>query len=56
MKSKNIIDHSQKTLGAAVASSILAAALMSAPGTASAGSSAASKERCADIVKGGQNT
>ncbi len=52
MKTKNIIEHSQKTLGSAVATSVLAAALMAAPTVATA----ASSERCADIVKGGKNT
>lgn len=52
MKTQKVIEHSQKSLGTAVASSILAAALMSAPTVASA----ASSERCADIVKGGKNT
>ena len=52
MKSQKIINQSQKTLGAAVASSILTAALMAVPTVASA----ASTERCADIVKGGKNT
>ncbi len=52
MKSQKILKQSQKTLGAAVASSILTAALMAAPTVASA----ASTERCADIVKGGKNT
>ena len=52
MKSKNIIEHSQKTLGSAVAASVLAAALMAAPTVASA----AKSERCADVVKGGKNT
>lgn len=42
----------EKTLGAAVASSVLAAALMSVSGVASA----AKSERCGDIVKGGKNT
>jgi len=42
----------QKTLGAAVASSVLAAALM----TTSTVASAAKSERCGDIVKGGKNT
>lgn len=46
------LQKSPKILGSAVASSILAAALMSAPTVASA----ASKERCADVVKGGKNT
>lgn len=52
MKTKKLIDHSPKTLGTAIASSVLAAALMAAPTVASA----ASNERCADIVKGGKNT
>lgn len=42
----------QKTLGAAVATSVLTAALMSVSPVASA----ASTERCGDIVKGGSNT
>jgi len=45
-------DKSQKTLGAALATSVLATALMSASPIASA----ASTERCADIVKGGKNS
>jgi len=45
-------EKTHKTLGSAVASSVLAAALMSAPSIASA----ASTERCADVVKGGKNT
>jgi len=45
-------NKSQKTLGAAVATSVLAAALM----TASPVASAKSTERCGDIVKGGKNT
>lgn len=45
-------NKTQKTLGAAVASSVLAAALMGASATASA----ASTERCADMVKAGSNT
>ena len=53
MKTKNIIEHSQKTVGAAFATSVLAAALMAVPTIASAGSDT---ERCADIVKGGSNT
>ena len=52
MKTKKIIEHSQKSLGSAVATSVLAAALMAAPSVASA----AKSERCADIVKGGKNT
>lgn len=42
----------QKTLGAAVATSVLTAALMSVSPVAAAKST----ERCADIVKGGKNT
>lgn len=45
-------NKAKTTLGAAVASSVLAAALMGASATASA----ASTERCADVVKGGKNT
>ena len=42
----------EKTLGAAVATSVLAAALLGSSTVASA----ASSERCADVVKGGKNT
>ena len=42
----------EKTLGSALATSVLAAAIISMPNIASA----ASSERCADIVKGGKNT
>ena len=42
----------QKTLGAAVATSVLTAALMSVSPVAAAKST----ERCGDIVKGGKNT
>jgi len=42
----------QKTLSSALATSVLATALMSAAPIASA----ASTERCADIVKGGKNS
>jgi uncharacterized membrane protein len=52
MKTRKLIDQSQKSIGAAVASSVIAAALMAAPTVASA----ASSERCANIVKGGMNT
>ena len=52
MKTEKIIDKSSKSLGVAVASSVLTAALMSASPVASA----ASHEKCADIVKGGKNT
>ena len=52
MKNQKLINKSQKSLGAAVATSVLATALMSASTVASA----ASTERCADVVKGGKNT
>jgi len=52
MKTDKIIEKSPKTLGAAVASSVLAAALMAASPMASA----ASHEKCADVVKGGKNS
>ena len=45
-------NKTQKTLGAAVATSVLAAALMATSPVASAKST----ERCGDIVKGGKNT
>jgi uncharacterized membrane protein len=45
--------QTQKTLGAALATSVLAAAMMGTSGLASA---APSTERCADIVKGGSNS
>ena len=45
-------NKAKKTLGAAVASSVLAAALMGASATASA----ASTERCGDVTKAGKNT
>jgi len=45
-------NKSQKTLGSAVATSVLAAALMATSPVASAKST----ERCGDIVKGGKNT
>lgn len=44
--------QSQKTMGAALATTVLATALMSVSPVASA----ASKERCADVVKGGKNS
>ncbi|MCH2191102.1 MAG: DUF2282 domain-containing protein [Gammaproteobacteria bacterium] len=44
--------NNEKTLSAAVATSILATALMSV----SPAASASSTERCADVVKGGKNT
>ena len=52
MKNEKLINKSQKSLGAALATSVLATALMSASTVASA----ASTERCADVVKGGKNT
>jgi len=52
MKHQKRAEKSQKTLGAAVATSVLAAAMMSVSPVASA----AKSERCADIVKGGKNT
>jgi uncharacterized membrane protein len=52
MKNQKIINNSSKTLGAAIATSILATALLGASSVASA----ASTERCADIVKGGKNS
>jgi uncharacterized membrane protein len=51
MKTKKFIDQSQNTFSAAVASSVLAAAVLAMPSVASA----ASTERCADVVKGGKN-
>ncbi len=51
MKKTNVNNKSTKALGAALASSVLATALMSVTPVASA----ASSERCADIVKGGKN-
>jgi len=45
------VKNTEKTLSAAVATSVLAAALMSVSPVASA----ASKERCADVIKGGKN-
>lgn len=51
MKNKKRIDHSQKIMGSAIATSVLAAALIAAPTVVSAGTS----ERCADVVKGGKN-
>jgi uncharacterized membrane protein len=45
--------QSQKTLGAALAASVLAAAMM---GTSSLASAASSSDRCADIAKGGSNS
>lgn len=46
------VKNTEKTLSAAVATSVLATALMAVSPTASAMSS----ERCADVVKGGKNT
>ncbi|MGK0374107.1 MAG: putative membrane protein [Arenicella sp.] len=52
MKKQKSINNSSKTIGAAIATSILATALLGASSVASA----ASTERCADIVKGGKNS
>jgi len=52
MKTVKNTEKSTKTLSAALATSVLATALMSVSPVASA----ASSERCADIVKGGKNT
>ena len=52
MKTEKLVNKSQKSLGAALATSVLATALLSVSSVASAGST----ERCADIVKGGSNT
>ncbi len=52
MKNEKLIKNSQKTLGTAIATSVLATALLSASSVASAKST----ERCADVVKGGKNT
>lgn len=52
MTNEKLVNKSQKSLGAAIATSVLATALMSASTVASA----ASTERCADVVKGGKNT
>ncbi|MEO0367568.1 MAG: DUF2282 domain-containing protein [Pseudomonadota bacterium] len=52
MKSNKVLDKAPVALGSAVASSVLAAALMATSGVASA----ASTERCADVIKGGKNS
>lgn len=53
MKQTKISQQTQKATGAAIATSVLAAALMTAvPNMALAGD----KERCADVVKGGKNS
>ena len=52
MKNEKLIKNSQKTIGSAIATSVLATALLGASSVASA----ASTERCADVVKGGKNT
>lgn len=51
MKNEKIINNSKKALTSALATSVLATALLSVSGVASAGST----ERCADVVKGGKN-
>lgn len=52
MKNTKLVNKSQKSLGAALATSVLATALLGASSVASA----ASTERCADVVKGGKNS
>lgn len=52
MKNEKLIKNSQKTIGSAIATSVLATALLGASSVASA----ASTERCADVIKGGKNT
>ena len=52
MKQEKLAKTSSKTLGSALATSVLATALMSATSVAQA----ASSERCADVVKGGKNS
>jgi uncharacterized membrane protein len=52
MKNEKLANNTQKTFGAALATSVLATALLSVSTVASA----ASTERCADIVKGGKNS
>jgi len=52
MKNENLVNKSQKSIGAALATSVLATALLGASSVASA----ASTERCADVVKGGKNS
>jgi len=52
MKNEKLINKSQKSLSAALATSVLATALMSASTVASA----ASTERCGDVVKAGKNS
>ena len=52
MKNEKIIKNSQKAIGSAIATSVLATALLGASSVASA----ASTERCGDVVKGGKNT
>lgn len=52
MKNEKLIKNTQKTLSTAIATSVLATALLGASSVASA----ASTERCADVVKGGKNT
>lgn len=52
MKNIKTTEKTSKTIGAALATSVLATALMSVSTVASA----ASTERCADVVKGGKNT
>ncbi|MFT6097671.1 MAG: putative membrane protein [Arenicella sp.] len=51
MKNEKLINNSKKAFASAIATSVLATALLSVSGIASA----ASTERCADVVKGGKN-
>jgi uncharacterized membrane protein len=52
MKNDKVLSKTAVTVGASMASSVLAAALMSVSSVAAAGDT----ERCADIVKGGSNS
>ncbi len=52
MKNVNTTEKTSKGMGAALATTVLATALMSVSPVASAKST----ERCADVVKGGMNT
>lgn len=52
MKNEKSVNKTQKSLVAALATSVLTTALLSTSSVASAGST----ERCADVVKGGKNS
>lgn len=52
MKNIKTTEKTSKSIGAALATSVIATALMSVSPVASA----AKSERCADVVKGGKNT